>query len=66
MIAMIADGRGIATMPGCHAEILIKVLPMSVAVPVSDARPVELVLAGREDRRNPLVDALRAAAARIG
>ena len=66
LFAMIADGRAIAVMPKCHAEILIKVLPKSVMLEVTDASPAELVLAGREDHRSPLVDAFRETAASLG
>jgi len=56
--AMIAAGRGITAAPACHAAIIAKALPAVVLIPLRDAHPTILVLVGREERRNPLVEAL--------
>lgn len=61
---MIASGKAITAMPDRHAEVIAKVLPTVVAVPLSDADPTVLTLIGREDRRNPSVDALISVARR--
>lgn len=60
--ALIAAGHGIATVPACHAAIIVKVLPGAVAIPLPDADPTVLALVGHKDRRNPLVEALLAVA----
>lgn len=60
--AMIAAGRGITTVPACHAEVIAKLVSNVVAIPLCDADPTILSLVGREDHRNPLVEALRAVA----
>jgi DNA-binding transcriptional LysR family regulator len=56
--AMIASGHAITAMPERHAAVIAKVLPTVVAIPLIDADPTVLTLIGREDRRNPSVDAL--------
>jgi DNA-binding transcriptional LysR family regulator len=60
--AMMAAGRGITTAPSFHAAIISNALPGIVAIPLSGADPAILSLVGREDRRNPSVEALRAVA----
>ncbi|HWX95925.1 MAG TPA: LysR substrate-binding domain-containing protein [Solirubrobacteraceae bacterium] len=55
---MIAAGRAITTVPACHAELIVRAVSSVVAIPLSDADPSVLVLAGRVDRRNTLVEAL--------
>jgi len=62
---MIAEGTGITTMPACHAAIVVNALPEVVAIPLRDAKPTILSLVGREDRRNPLVEALLAVAHKL-
>lgn len=59
---LIVAGRGIATLPACHAEIIAKALPGVVAIPLRDADPTILSLVGREDRRDEMVEALLAVA----
>ena len=60
--AMIAAGGAIAVVPGIHAAVMARVLRGVVAIPLRDADPAILSLVGREDRPNPLVEALRAIA----
>ena len=62
--AMLAAGRGIAITPAYVAAI-VKVLPSVVAIPLSDADPVIITLLAREDRQNPLVEALFATARQL-
>ncbi len=63
--AMMAAGRGITTAPSFHAAIVSNALPGIVAIPLRDADPAILSLVGREDRRNPSVEALRAVARKL-
>ncbi len=60
--AMVAAGRAIATVPGIHAAVITRILRGVVAIPLRDADPAILSLVGREDRLNPLVEAVRALA----
>jgi DNA-binding transcriptional LysR family regulator len=60
--AMIAAGKGITISSDLHAAIIERILPGVVSIPISDAQPIPLSLVGREDRLNPLVEALRAVA----
>ena len=60
--AMIAAGHGRTISSDAHAAIIERILPGVVSVPVVDAQPIPLSLVGREDRLNPLVEALRAVA----
>jgi len=60
--AMIAAGHGLTISSDAHAAIIERILPGVVSVPVVDAQPIPLSLVGREDRLNPLVEALRAVA----
>ena len=62
---MMAAGHGITTAPACHAAIITRALPGIVAIPLRDADPTLLSLVGREDRRNPLVEALLAVAEKL-
>ncbi len=61
---MLAAGRGIAITPAYIAAI-VKVLPSVVAIPLTDADPVIITLLAREDRQNPLVEALCATARQL-
>ncbi len=63
--AMIATGRGITTVPACHAAIVVKVLTNIVAIPLRDADPTILSLVGRSDHRNQAVQALAAVAQNV-
>ena len=61
--ALIAAGRGIATLPACHASIIASILPNVVAIRVQDAEPTTLTLVGPTNRLlNPAVQHLRAVA----
>ena len=61
--ALIAAGRGIATLPACHASIIASILPNVVAIRVQDAKPTTLTLMGPTNRLlNPAVQDLRAVA----
>lgn len=60
--AMIAGGQAITTLSAGYASIVAKILTNVVAIPLRDADPVLVTLLGREDRTNPLVEALRVVA----
>jgi DNA-binding transcriptional LysR family regulator len=66
MLANIASGRGITTLAACQAELIVKVLPEVVAIPLRDAHPAEVALLWRSDCHNPLVEDLVAVARSIG
>jgi DNA-binding transcriptional LysR family regulator len=65
VIAIIASGRAIATLPACHVETIVKILPSVVAIPLSDARPATLSLVWRKESHNPFVQALVSVARRL-
>ena len=58
ILATIAAGLAITTAPAFHAAAIVSALPGLVAIPLPDARPIQLSLVGRRDRRGPLVRAL--------
>jgi DNA-binding transcriptional LysR family regulator len=62
LFTMIAMGNGILAVPACHADLISRALNSVVAIPLSDADPAVFVLVGRQDRRNPSVEALIAVA----
>ena len=62
---MIAMGNGILAVPTCHADLISRALNSVVAIPLSDADPAVFVLVGRQDRRNPAVEALIAVAEKL-
>ena len=62
LFATITAGRAITTIPACHAEVLVKILPDVAAIPLHDAEPSVLSLLGRKDRRNKLINAFLAVA----
>jgi DNA-binding transcriptional LysR family regulator len=65
VIAIIASGRAIATLPECHVATIVKILPGVVAVPLSDARPATLSLVWRKESHNPFVQALVSVARKL-
>jgi DNA-binding transcriptional LysR family regulator len=62
LVACIASGRAITTIPACQAATIVNILPDVVAIPVRDADPAALALVWRDDNQNPLVPALLALA----
>jgi DNA-binding transcriptional LysR family regulator len=58
MVAIIASGRAITTVPACQAATLVNILTDVVAIPLRDADPSALALVWRESNHNPLVEAL--------
>ncbi|MGA2321990.1 MAG: hypothetical protein ABSG95_14850 [Solirubrobacteraceae bacterium] len=58
LFASIAAGSAITTVPACHAAVILNVLTGVVAIPLLDADPSVMALAGREDHVNPLIRAL--------
>jgi DNA-binding transcriptional LysR family regulator len=65
LFTMIAMGKGILAVPACHANLITRALNSVLAIPLSDADPAVFVLVGREDRRNPSVEALIAVAEKL-
>jgi DNA-binding transcriptional LysR family regulator len=65
VIAIIASGRAIATLPACHVETIVKILPGVVAIPLSDARPATFSLVWRRESHNPFVQALVSVARKL-
>jgi DNA-binding transcriptional LysR family regulator len=65
LFALISAGRGMTTVPACHAAVVAAVLPGVVAIPLTDADPVVFSLAGRADRSSALVESLRDVAREI-
>jgi DNA-binding transcriptional LysR family regulator len=64
LVACIASGRAITTIPACQAATILNILPDVVALPLRDADPAALALVWRDDNHNPLVRALVALAGR--
>jgi DNA-binding transcriptional LysR family regulator len=62
LVACIASGRAVTTMPACQAATILNILPDVVAIPLRDADPAALALVWRADSQNPLVAALVAVA----
>jgi DNA-binding transcriptional LysR family regulator len=62
MLTSIAAGNAVTALAACHAEIIVKVLPGVVAIPLVDAQPTVLALVWRRDNLSPLVEALVEAA----
>jgi DNA-binding transcriptional LysR family regulator len=58
VIAIIASGRAIATLPESHVETIVRILPGVVAIPLRDAHPAMLSLIWRKESHNPFVQAL--------
>jgi DNA-binding transcriptional LysR family regulator len=65
MIATIAAGSSVTTLPECHATVVANVLDGLVAIPVVDADPTTLRLVWRDENDGPLVRELAAAAALV-
>ena len=66
VVAIIASGRAITTVPACQAGTILNILPDVVAIPLNDAHPAVLALVWRKDNHNPLVDALAGFAETLG
>lgn len=58
VLAALAVRRAITTVPASVASLVPNVLSGVVAIPLRDALPATIVLAGHEDRANPLVESL--------
>ncbi len=58
VLASLAGSRALTTVPAAVARLIPSLLHGVTAIPLRDARPATIVLLGREDRRNELVDAL--------
>jgi hypothetical protein len=65
LFTTIAMGKGILAVPACHADLITRALNSVRAIPLSDADPAVFVLVGRQDRRNPSVEALIAVAEKL-
>ncbi len=63
---MMTHGAGISIVPAAHAALLTRVNPNMAAIPIRGARPAVVSLLAREERDNPLADALIEIAERIG
>jgi DNA-binding transcriptional LysR family regulator len=63
LLATIAAGRAITTIPASEAENVVRSLASVVAIPLRGAEPAVLSLVWHRDRPNPLVDSIVAAAA---
>jgi DNA-binding transcriptional LysR family regulator len=66
MVTSIASGHAVTALAACHADVIGKVLPSVVAIPLSDATPTMLGLVWRKDNRSPLVDSLVQTARELG
>lgn len=60
--AMLAAGRGIATVPALHAAAIANVLQGVAVIPLSDAEPAILTLVARKEGQSKLVKELFATA----
>lgn len=60
VLASLAVRHAITTVPAAVGRVIVNVLPVIVAVPVRDAEPSTIVLAGHEHRVNPSVAILLA------
>ncbi len=58
VLASLAVRRALTTVPAAVAGLIPSVLSGVSTIPLRDAAPATIVLLGREDHRNPLVDAL--------
>jgi DNA-binding transcriptional LysR family regulator len=58
ILAALAGGDAITTVPASVGKVIVRVLPALVALELSDADPCSITLVGHEGRRNPLVDTL--------
>jgi DNA-binding transcriptional LysR family regulator len=58
VLAALSMRRAITAVPASVGRAIMNVLPSVVAVDLRDAAPAQIVLAGHEDRINPLVAAL--------
>jgi DNA-binding transcriptional LysR family regulator len=66
MLATIAAGTVVTTLPECHAKVVVNVLDGLVAAPVADADPTTLRLVWREESDVPLVMELVSTAVQLG
>lgn len=65
LFALLGASTAITTVPARHAALVSAIVPGLASVPLADAHPVEFVLAGRNDKRGPLVNALASIAAAL-
>ncbi len=66
VLAALAMSDAITAIPASVPRVILNLLPGVVPIPLIDADPAVIVLAGREDRVNPLLDTLLAFAAGEG
>jgi DNA-binding transcriptional LysR family regulator len=64
VLAALATREAVTTVPASLGGVILGALAGVVAIPLRDAEPVTIVLAGREDRRTPQVATLCAFAER--
>ncbi len=60
VVAALAARQAITAVPASVGGLLMNVLSSVVAIPLLDAAPSTIVLAGHRDRRNPLVEVFTA------
>lgn len=65
-LAVIVTGRAILTAPSSGLTRMLAGMPGVVVIPLRDAHPATLALVWRNDRANPLIDALASAADSVG
>jgi DNA-binding transcriptional LysR family regulator len=58
MLAVVASGQAVTTLPACHVETILTILPGTVAVQIPDVRPAVLSLLWPRQSRNGLVSDL--------
>lgn len=66
MAGTIAQSRAITALPDCDAALAAAMLPDVTSIVLVDARPAVLSLVWCEENSNPLLNALVAAASRLG
>jgi len=65
VLAIIASGRAVATVPAGPARVLVAALKRVLAIPLADVSPAELALVWRSDEDNRLVASLLATAQQL-
>jgi DNA-binding transcriptional LysR family regulator len=65
MLALVASGRGVTTLPECDAELIPKVLSGVAAIPIRDAHPFTLAMVWRSASGKPHVDQFVSIARRL-
>jgi DNA-binding transcriptional LysR family regulator len=65
LLATVAAGRAITTIPASEAENVVRSLGSVVAIPLRGAEPAVLSLVWHRDRPNPLVETIVSAAAEL-